>query len=236
VINRGLAAVAFVVILSSLALHLMNYFKNDAFFKAQKLSSSKKLWVFFIVGILFVVFCIAFGFTSVLYLSPLILAYPVYYFYQHQWLPRAILLAGLVCVTYSQMYLTQNDRFHALILWMSKHPERFNTKIVQAFDRKTLTSRQAYDAANILILHPDESLRDYKMGREFAQIALKKQTNTEFSKQIAYTLACAMMGEEKIENARSVASRYKIDELECAPMSFRKPASTVRQKKYKYYF
>ena len=244
VINRGLAAMAFVVILSGLILHLLNFFKNDFYFQPQKLSGSKKLWIFFVVGVVSIVFCISFGLTSLLYLSPLILAYPVYYFYSHQWLPRAILLIGLISVTYSQMRLTQNDRIHAVILWMSKHPDSFNSAVIKAFDRKTLTARQAYDVANLLILHPDESFRDYKLGLEFAQIALKKQTNPAFSKKIAYTLACAMIGEEKIENARSIASSYKLeglsDKLEskahCEPLSSRKPASVVRRKKNKYYF
>lgn len=244
VINRGLAAVAFVVILSAVILHALNFFKNDAYFKANKLSGSKKLWISFGFGIVAIVFCLSFGLTGLLYLSPLILAYPVFYFLQHQWLPRAILLVGLICVTYSQMRLTQNDRIHAIIMWMSKHPERFNSAVIKAFDRKTLTARQAYDVANLLTLHPNEAFRDYKVGVEFAQIALKKQTNPKFSKKIAYTLACAMIGQQKIENARTVASAYKIEDLQetlatnslCEPLQSRMPASTVRQKKYKYYF
>ncbi len=244
VINRGFAAVAFVIVLSGLILHALNFFKNDAYFSAGKLTGSKKLWISFAVGIVSIVFCLLFGFTSLLYFSPLILAYPVFYFFQHQWLPRAILLIGLICVTYSQMRLTQNDRLHAVVMWMSKHPERYNNAVLKAFDRKTLTARQAYDVANLLILHPDEALRDYKMGREFAQIALRKPTNPLFSKKIAYTLACAMIGEKKIENARKIASTYKLDDLEetfetnsqCESLPTRKPASIVRPKKYKYYF
>jgi hypothetical protein len=244
VINRGFAALALVIILSGLILHALNFFKNDAYFTAHKLTSSKKLWISFGVGIASIVFCLFFGWLSLLYLSPLILAYPVFYFFQHRWIPRAILLVGLICATYSQMRLTQNDRAHALVMWMSKHPERYNSAVIKAFDRKTLTARQAYDVANLLILHPDEAFRDYKVGLEFAQIALKKQTNPIFSKKIAYTLACAMIGEKKIENARKVASTYKIDDLEealatnspCESLPSRKPASIVRPKKYKYYF
>jgi hypothetical protein len=244
VMNRGFAALAFVIILSGLILHGLNFFKNDAFFTANKLTGSKKLWISFALGIASIVFCLLFGLTSLLYFSPLILAYPVFYFFQHRWLPRGILLMGLICLTYSQMRLTQNDRLHALILWMAKHPERYNNEVLKAFDRKTLTARQAYDVANLLILHPDEAFRDYKTGLEFAQIALKIPTNPLFSKKIAYTLACAMIGEKKIENARKLASTYKIDDLEetlatnsqCEPLPTRAPASIVRPKKYKYYF
>lgn len=244
VINRGFAALAFVIILSSLILHGFNFFKNDAYFTASKLTGSKKLWISFAAGIAGIFFCLLFGLTSLLYLSPLILAYPVFYFFQHRWLPRSVMLVGLICVTYSQMRLTQNDRVHAIVMWMSKHPERFNSAVIKAFDRKTLTARQAYDVANILTLHPDETFRDYKMGLEFAQIALKKPTNPAFAKKIAYTLACAMIGEKKIENARNLASTYKIEDLkeiietnsQCESLPSRMPAAIVRQKKYKYYF
>ncbi len=244
VVNRGLAALAFVVILSALILHLFNFLQNDVYFKAIKLGNSRKLWIFFVIGISGIGLCISFGLVSLLYLSPLILAYPAYFFYQHRWLPRAILLVGLMCVTFSQMRITQNDRVHAIVMWMSKHPERFNIAVLKAFDRKSLTARQAYDAANILTLHPDESFRDYKMGLEFAQIALTKQTNPVFSKKIAYILGCAMIGEQKLEGARSIASNYKIEALtdilaansQCEPLSFRKPASVVRAKRPKYYF
>lgn len=244
VLNRGLAAAALVIVLSSLVLHLLNLYKTDIFFKASKLGSSKKLWIFFAAGVAGILFCVLFGFMSLLYFSPLILLYPMYYFYQHQWFPRAILLFGLMTITYSQMRLTRNDRIHAVVMWMTVHPEKFSAKIIQAFDKKSLTARQAYDVANLLILHPDESMRDYKLGHEFAQLALKKKPNPQFSRKIAYTLACALIGEQKIENARKVASNYKIEDLQstlesqalCEPLSSRQPASVVRRKKNKFYF
>ncbi len=244
VLNRGLAAAALVIVVFSLALHLLNFYKADMFFKASKLGSSKKLWMFFGASVVGILCCLIFGFMSLLYFSPLILLYPIYYFYQHQWLPRAFLLVGLMTITYSQMRLTKNDRVHAIVMWMTVHPEKFNAKIAQAFDKKSITARQAYDVANLLILHPDESLRDYKLGVEFAQMALKKHTNPVFSRKVAYTLACALIGEQKTETARKIASSYNIKDLEstldsqtlCEPISSRQPASIVRRKKNKYYF
>ncbi|MBY0384920.1 hypothetical protein K2X05_07150 [bacterium] len=242
--NKALAVVAVLIICLSLCIHLWNFLKNDKYFSAQKLTQKQKLWVFLGGSTMFILFSSFILPWFFFYLCPLMLLYPAFYFFQHKWFPRAVLLAGLVLVTYSQMSFSKNDSLHMVVRWMTKKPERFNPKIIDSFDKKSLTPYQARDVAFLLVMHPNESLRNYKKAIEFAKIGLKKTPRSIVSYGLADVLTCAYLGEDQKQLAQNVIDQYQVDarqeqldnnehcELE---RSERKPAS-VQKRKNKYYF
>lgn len=243
-LNQLLAAVALLIILSSLLLHLSNFLKNDKYFLAQNLTQKQKLWIFLGSSTVFIFFSSFVLPWFFFYLCPLMLLYPAFYFLQHKWLPRALLLIGLVFVTYSQMSFSKNDSLHLVVRWMTKKPERFHPQIVEAFDKKSLTPYQARDVAFLLVMHPNESLRNYKQAIEFAKIGLKKTPHSLLSYGLADMLTCAYLGVDQKKQAQYVIDKYQVvsrqeqlDNNELCELNIpeRRPAS-LRKRKHKYYF
>lgn len=243
-LNKWLAVLAFVIIFGSFLVHLFNFIKKDKYFSAQKLAYKHKLWAFLGASTMFILFSSFILPWFFFYLCPVMLLYPAFYFLQHKWFPRAILLTGLVFVTYSQMSFSKNDSLHLAVRWMTKKPERFNPKIVDAFEKKSLTAYQARDVAFLLVMHPNESLRNYKKAIEFAKIGLRKKPKSVVSYGLADILTCAYLGEDQKQLAQSMIDQYQVEarqeqldnnELCELERQERRPAS-VQKRKNKYYF
>lgn len=243
-LNKWLAVLAFLIIFCSFLVHLFNFFKNDQYFSAKILTQKHKLWIFFGTSSMFILFSSFILPWFFFYLCPLMLLYPAFYFLQHKWFPRALLLTGLVFVTYSQMSFSKNDSLHLAIRWMTKKPERFNPQIVNEFDKQTLTAYQARDVAFLLVMHPNESLRNYKKAIEFAKIGLKKAPHSLLTYGLADTLTCAYLGVDQKKQAQTVIDQYQVEfrqeqldnnELCELEKPLRRPAS-LPKRKYKYYF
>jgi hypothetical protein len=250
-INWSMGIAALVLVIAALCLHLWNWRSSDKYFQPQKLSNSKELWRFFFkflavaVALVFLSFFKAMSFVTGLFviLWPLLLLYPVRYYFRNQWYPRALLLVALIVLSYSQFAFTKNDRLHVQLQTMRKNPQSFEPLIVSRFDKKSLTPYQANEVAWLLTTHPNEEFRDYQTAAEFAQIGLEREEHPLFAKNIADTLACAYLGQKDKAQAQQVIEKYDLsaresllmnDEL-CESASRRGPAS-VRKKKYKYYF
>lgn len=250
-INWSMGIVSLVIVTGALCLHLWNWRSNDKYFQPQKISNSSELWRFFFkfLFVALVFFMLSF-FKSLSFilglfiiLWPLLLLYPVRYYLRNHWYPRALLLIGLIVLSYSQFAITKNDRLHLRLQSMRQNPQSFQPLIVSQFDKKSLTPYQANEVAWLLTTHPNEDLRDYQKAAEFAQIGLEREGHPLFAKNIADTLACAYLGQKEKVLAQEVIEKYNLaareslletDEL-CETTSRRSPAS-VRKKKYKYYF
>jgi hypothetical protein len=250
-INWYIGVSALAVVIGALGLHVWNWRYKDKYFQPQKLSSTSELWNFFfkflfvVCVVFFLSFIKAFSLLLglVMILWPLLLVVPLRYYVRHKWYPRALLLGGLVMLSYSQFAFTKNDRLHLRLQAVRKEPQSFNPLIVQRFDKKSLTPYQANEVAWLLTTHPNENLRDYETAAVFAQIGLEREKHPVFAQNIADTLACAYLGQKDKVQAQQVIEKYNLsarenllasDEL-CESTAQRAPAS-VRKKKYKYYF
>ncbi len=250
-INWYLGLSALVLVTGAFGLHVWNWRFNEKYFQPQKLSNTSELRNFFFKFImmacvlLFLSFFKTFGLLLglLVILWPLLLIVPTRFYVRHKWYPRALLLVGLIMLSYSQFTFTKNDRLHLRLQSVRKNPQSFNPSIVERFDKKSLTPYQANEVAWLLTTHPDENLRDYEAAEVFAKIGLEREKHPSSAKNIADTLACAYLGQKDKLQAQQVIKKYNLgarevllesDEL-CESPAKRAPAS-LRKKKYKYYF
>jgi hypothetical protein len=251
--NWLLGLFGLILIVLAFFVHAANSWFGDKYFQPQKLAQVEVLYRYFykFIFLLVVLFFVGFLFKqfrffifAFVFLWPLILAYPVRYFWRHQWYPRALLLVGIVFIAYAQFAFTKNDRLHLQLKNTPADSYSFLPQIIAQFDKESLTPQQANDVAWLLITHPDETFRDYKKAAEFSKVGLRRESHPDNARNLADTLACAYMGQQKKEQAQAIIEKYNLkarqslldnNEL-CESTVRRSPASIKSRKKYKYYF
>lgn len=252
-LNRVLGEIAILFVLFALLIHIANSFFSEKIYQPQRQVAMRPLLKYFLIGffVLFVCFVASFVFSLsgvprlIILLCPLIFLYPIYFFATKKWYPRSALLMALTLIIYSQMAILKNDRLHHALQMYSAAPDSFRPEFTDLFDKKSLTPTQANDVAWVLTTHPNESLRDYERAIEFARIGLRLEKHPLQSRNIADTLACAFLGQNKKEEALDIIEQYDLNSREilvengelCSSDSVpsRSPAS-VRKRRPKYYF